>query len=605
MNPPHEQVATVRLGRSWLILLAVLLAHCCVAWNWSQQTTYPARSWHNNQLTQAVYVMILSGASRVQHLPPESLWQVPPDEPGFGRWQLLSTCADPRMDTDSYFATSLFLLLSSLLPLIFGLDPNTLLWGTVLPVGALLAATFLAARSFLAPSTAAAAAVLLTLLPVSIAAMQTAFPFLGLMIGPVLVVAALFASDRFRRIGWVILAAYFTALIPRWGESAGDALRSLVATSCVVVVLGASTARTRQRRRRCAGLLVYCVVAFLLVDKGWLYFHATQYVIPRVTEGDSIPLATRLSEIVLAFVGYLVIGAKSMFGLPATVVVLTGVTGLVASFRRKRRAWKVHITAVVVWFVLPILLVCVPSDRQSFYVIGSVPPLIILTAAGLREIPRIGRRLPWVGVLVLVPAYVALRSPILLERWFTTQTPPFAHYALATSTMNRALEDVDPYGISHSPLLTFHHPPLDSEPTDPIPHDFAALDWAIAGAGHEVFETMPRGSLVVAVSGDNTPFDTIGALLQAAYPHIVFREFPMIPSRYEFTCEDYLKDQGKLVPAIFQTRRERTYLATFHSNDDTGPPTRPPWFLGSTIELVRGDEVGLYEVVAPPCPGLR
>ena len=442
--------------RPWLILLAVMFTHCFSVWNWSHDVSCPTPAWHNNQLTQAVYVMVLAGASRVQHLPPKSAWQVPASEPGHGRWQLLGACFNPHNDLDQYFTTSLFLLLSSVLPLIFGLDPDTLLWGTVLPVGVLLAATFVATRSIVGPSTAAAAAVLLSLLPVSVFVMRTAFPFIGLMIGPLLVVAALFASDRFRRIGWVILAAYLTALLPRWGESAGDALRALFSIACVVAVLGTDilTKRTELMRRRCVGLLVYCVVVVLLIDADWFVYHATRFVIPRLTEGDSLPLVSRCSEIVVAFVGYIVEGARSMLGFPSTVVVLAGVTSLIVSFRGKRRVWQIHITSLAVWFLSSIVLVSIPIERQSYYTIGAVPPLVILTVVGLREVPKIGRHLPWVGVLSLVPVYVTLSSPVLLQQWLSTARSGFAHFQFATSAAVLGAPNVDAYGMGVDLVFT-------------------------------------------------------------------------------------------------------------------------------------------------------
>ena len=599
-------------------MLAVLSIHCGSTWNWARQQTFPVPTFHNSQMSQAVYAMVLAGHSRLERLPPESAYQVPGDEPGIGRWGLLKGCLDPRNDDTNYFVvTSLFLLLSSLLALVLGLEPVTLLAGTAVPAGVLMAVTFGVARRLTDRWTATAAAVLVALLPVTMAGTRTAFPSLGLMIAPAAVVAALFASDRFRRIGWVLLAAYLTALIPRWGESAGDALRAYFAVGWVVVVLGVPhlLRGTRSRKAGLLGLLAYLASSAVLVDIRWLYIHATGYVAPHMSEG--VPLSDLLSpgRVLAGVLGYLTLAASAMMGWLATILVVVGVATLFVGWFRKADGepndpeWRIHVAAVSVWCVLPLLLISAPFERQTFYAFGGIPPLVVLAVAGLRRTPKIGRFLPWVGVLLLVPTFVAVNSPSFMRRWIDTEARPglstataqVIRFAISGSAVNLyAPSTPGQFGIMDTPGLGLHLPRLEMAGGGAGLPEEVALSWATSGELRAFLESLPNGNLVVACTSELTPFGSIGAVLQATYPNLVFRHYRL--GKYDHLPITNCDQNTGWDPAcgVVYPQRESVYIVTFRELGSPDGAPRPPRRLGTAVQIARGSQMALYRLIAPP-----
>ena len=398
-------------------------------------------------------------------------------------------------------------------------------------------------------------------------------------------------------------------------------LRVLFAIACVAGVLGASLflPRTERKTRGLTWFMIYGALVLLLLDKDWLVSQSLGYILPQAAASESSLHLLNPARLIVGFAGGLAIIQEMMLGLPATLVVLAGVTILlvrvhvgegdrqlrittVPAFRRSDRNGRVHLVAILAWFVMPLLFLSLSSSKQAANLLEAIPPLAILTVAGLLHVRRIGRYLPWVGILVVVPSYICLNSPDRL-RTLTAHHPASAEYGagwallrhgLSSSTVDPLVDSEEWHGIRPTPLVTFY----DSQGTSggEYEHVVEAWDWSSVGPGSEFFEAMPRGTVVVAVSGGPGPFEVIGSMLQATYPDVVFRSY------ISLNGEPPPEFIGGLDPtrALFATAREFTYVLMFRNFDTGSGPPSPPRPLGRTVEIARGDELALYRIVIPP-----
>lgn len=570
------------------MLLAVWAVHLLTVWTWFELTVLPTHTLHNNAMRQVVSSMVLTGHSRLELPTTDCAWHLPPTDEGYGAVDLVRSAMGSPFQRQQYWTTvPLFTLLSSLPAVLLGIDPLTSQVGAVVPLGLLMLAIYAVARRFTTPSTAAAAAILVTLLPATIGAMRTSYPYLGLMLGPATAVAALLATDRFRRLAWVVPAALLTTLATRWGESASDALKALFAISGVVAVLGASLLLrgTERSSRGLAGLGIYLLVVFATIDGGWLLQHARDLVVPQAAQDASTPLVLLPLDAISAFLGYVWLCQRLYLGWPAAIVIGAGAVWIVRAWKGKDVDWRIRLTAVAVWIVAPLIVLSLSEKRHADYMIGVIPPLAVVAAVGCREVRRIGPFLPWAAVLLLVPTYVALNSPGVLAS-DPTKRAAIVQYGMSVQTCNPVLTEDPWHGIIESPLVTFTdfqtHPTVQQQPI------VDARRWACEGDGAAAFRAMPAGSVVVAVLEGYGLFDWVGAGLQACHPHVVFRTDATAQTVAAGTTT------GFRASAVGE-RWDDVYVATFRI--DTSGGAEPPVHLGDLVEVARSDEIVLYRIV--------
>ncbi len=498
-----------RTARGWLPLLVLALAlgafHGGLAWTWLQRSPAPISSPHANDHAALVHAMTLAGRADLGALEGGRFGQedcsVPP--PNTTRGSQLRGLLRSDPNTTYRNKTPIAYLLGALAPLLLGFGPLTVRAGSLVLLAVLGLATFVATRAFTARNTAMAAAAAVTLLPVAVGGTQTLFPTLGCMAGAACGLAAILASDRFRRPGLALLAGLAAALAMRWGESFNDGIRTVSVLAGPALLLAVAGLLDRERRWRAAlGVGLFVAVQPLLLD--WPLARASIADLLAQASGDP----SSDSGLLTGLGSYLWILRHRLLGLTGVGLLLTGLPVLLLRGRP-----RVESLALILAVLGPLLLLAASDKRASYYLAVVAAPCAMIATVGLAALPRVGRWLAWAPVALLMPGACALYLTDA-ELPDDTADPPAWHGWLALDTRSTAQDLPARLALTHDLPVTF--PPVEAL----RPERGSTASWLDGPEATAILDQLPPGS-TVAVQGWVHPHCDVAAFtIQARYPEL-------------------------------------------------------------------------------------